>query len=280
MLMNAELFQRLNYEIMMLEKAKKEYTVRLELLGEFKDAFLWRAKPGKGKYYYYSVKRNGSKDYEYLGLTNHRIVKQVQEARFLKEAIRRIDRDLCLLKALADGFLPFDPSHITESLPATYRCDVPPSSELYETEGKKWLARRLEDQKNFPENHPEKKEHRTSDGIWVKSVSEVVLYEMVKSAGLSLIYELPLPMKDYGPPLYPDITVLSPIDMKSEIIIEYVGRLDLREYREEFAKRIDRYIKSGYKIGVNLFFVFSDSKGHIDSMQIKRVVADILGIRN
>ena len=68
--------------------------------------------------------------------------------------------------------------------------------------------------------------------------------------------------------------------MKSEIIIEYVGRLDLREYREEFAKKIDRYIKSGYKIGVNLFFVFSDSKGHIDSMQIKRVVADILGTRN
>ena len=280
MLMNAELYQRLNYEIMMLEKAKKEYAVRLELLVEYKDALLRRAKPGKGKYYYYSVKRNGSKKYDYLGPSDHRIVKQVREARFLKEAIRRIDWDLCLMKALTDGFLPFDPSHITESLPAAYRCDVPPSSELYEIEGKKWLARRLEDQKGFPENYPEKKEHRTSDGIWVKTVSEVVLYEMVKSAGLSLIYELPLPMKDYGPPLYPDITVLSPIDMKSEIIIEYVGRLDLREYREEFARKIARYIKSGYKIGINLFFVFSDNEGHIDSIQIKRVIADILGIRN
>ena len=280
MLMNANLYQRLNYEIKLLEKEKQECIIRLDLLGDCKDDCLRRAKPGKGKYYYYYVKRNGTKGYSYLGPSDHRTVKQIREARFLKEAIRRIDCDLGLMKALIDGFLPYDSSHIAESLPAVYRCDVPPSSELYETEGKKWLSRRLEDQKAFPENYPEKKLHRTSDGIWVKTVSEVVLYEMVKSAGLALIYELPLPMKDYGPPLYPDVTVLSPIDMRTEIIIEYVGRLDLREYREEFARKIARYIKSGYKIGINLFFVFSDNEGHIDSIQIKRVIADILGISN
>lgn len=280
MLMSAELYQRLNYEITMLETAKKEYTDRLELLRDFKDSFLRRVKPGKGKNYYYSVKRKGSKTYAYLGPTDNSIVKRIQEVRFLKEAIRRINLDLGLMKALADGFLPYDTSHINESLPASYRCDVPPSSELYEIEGRKWLARKLEDQKGFPENYPEKKKHRTSDGIMVKTVSEVALYEMVKSAGLALIYELPLAMKDYGPPMYPDVTVLSPIDMKTEIIIEYVGRLDLREYREEFARRVDRYLRSGYKIGVDLFFVFGDSEGHIDSMQINRVIADILGIRN
>ena len=280
MLMNAELHHRLNSEIMMLENMKKEYTARLDLLRDYQGAFLKRAIPGKGKHYYYFVKRNGSKTYDYLGLSDHRIVRQVREARFLGEAIRRIDRNLDLMKALVDGFEPFDASHIAESLPAVYRCDAPPSSKMYEIEGKKWLARRLEDQKMFPENYPENKQQQTSDGIWVKTVSEVVLYEMVKSAGLALIYELPLPMKDYGPPIYPDITVLSPIDMKSEIIIEYVGRLDLREYREEFARKVDRYLRSGYKIGVNLFFVFSDSKGRIDSIQIQKVISDIIGTRN
>lgn len=280
MLMSAELYQRLNYDIMMLERMKEEYTGRLELLRDFKGAFLRRTRPGKGKNYYYSVKRSGSKTYAYLGPTDNRIVKRVQEVRFLKEAIRRIDIDLNLMKGLADDFLPLDASHVNESLPAVYRCDVPPSSELYEIEGKKWLERRLDYQKNFPENYPEKKKHRTSDGAMVKTVSEVALYEMVKSAGLALIYELPLVMKDYGPPMYPDVTVLSPIDMKTEIIIEYVGRLDLREYREEFARKVDRYLRSGYRLGVNLFFVFGDGEGHIDSMQISRVIADILGIRN
>ena len=117
------------------------------------------------------------------------------------------------------------------------------------------------------------------DGIKVKTVSELVLYERLKDAGLALIYELPLPLKDYGPPVYPDVTVLSPIDMKTEIIVEYVGLLDLYEYRVDFVKKLGRYIKSGYIPGVNLFFIFSDANGNVDSIQITKVIADIFGIR-
>ena len=129
----------------------------------------------------------------------------------------------------------------------------------------------------MPENYPQYKRHRTSDGVMVKTISEVVLYEKFKDAGLTQIYELPFIPADHGPPLYPDFTILSPIDMKTEILVEYVGRLDLREYREDFAKRLGRYIASGYKPGVNLFFVFSDKDGNIDSMQISKVISDILG---
>ena len=210
--------------------------------------------------------------------SDNNVVNRIREARFLEEAVRRINKDIELMRALTDGFLPYDPSHISESLPETYRCEVPPVSKLYEIEGKKWLARRLEDQQRFPENYPEKKRHRTSDGIWVKSVSEVVLYEMIKAAGLVQIYELPSPMKDYGPPLYPDSTVLSPIDMQTEIFVEYVGYLDLVDYREGFAKKIGRYINSGYTPGVDLFFVFGDKDGNVDAMQIQKVIADICGM--
>ena len=58
------------------------------------------------------------------------------------------------------------------------------------------------------------------DGIKVKIVSELVLYERLKDAGLAQIYELPLPLKDYGPPLYPDVTILSPKDMKTEMLTQ------------------------------------------------------------
>jgi len=118
----------------------------------------------------------------------------------------------------------------------------------------------------------------TSDGVWVKTVSEVVLYERFKAAGFFQIYELPLVLKDYGPPMYPDFSILSPVDMKTVIYVEYVGRLDLPKYREDFANRIRRYINNGYKPGVNVFFIYSDKDGHIDSMQINKVIADIRGI--
>ncbi len=153
-------------------------------------------------------------------------------------------------------------------------------SKLYEVEGRKWKANRLEFQKRFPENFPQSKTHTTSDEVKVKTISELVLYEKFKDAGLFQIYELPLPMADYGPPLYPDFTILSPIDMKTEIIVEFVGRLDLPKYREDFARRVGRYLKSGYIPGVNLFFVFGDNDGNIDSTQISKIIADIKGLRS
>ena len=144
--MNAELKHRLNYEILMLERTRKEYVSRLERLENYKGSFLRCKNHGHGKYYYF-IKRHGAKAYKYIGDSDKREVKMVREARFLEEAIRRIDRDLGLMKSLADDFLPFDPSHISESLPKTYRCDVPPVSDLYQREGAEWKAAQLDYQK-------------------------------------------------------------------------------------------------------------------------------------
>ena len=276
--MDADLNQRLEYELMMLEHERKEYAERLELLHDCKGSFLRRTRQRKGQYYYY-IKRSGASSYIYLGDASHRDVKRVREMRFLEEAIRRIDHDIDLIKSLIKGFLPYDPGYVNASLPILYRTDVPPVSELYKHKSTAWLADRLSFQKNIPENYPQRKRHRTSDGVMVKSISELAMYEMFKDAGLTQIYELPIVPLDYGPPMYPDFTILSPVDMKTEIIVEFVGRLDLREYREDFAKRVGRYIANGYKPGINLFFVFGDKDGNIDSLQITKVIADIFGVR-
>ena len=279
MMMNAELQHRIDYELMMLENARKEYALRLDHLKDYKGSYLRRVNPGKKKYYYL-VKHRGSKTYQYLGLSGQQEITNVREVRFLEEAIRRIERNIALMKTLADGFISFDPSSICESLPKIYRCEVPPVSDLYEREGARWKADRLKYQKRFPENYPENKRHTTTDRVMVKTISELTLYEMFKAAGLALVYELPLAMNDYGPPLYPDFTILSPVDMKTEIIVEFAGRLDSWSYCKDFGERVSRYINNGYIPGVNLFFVFGDKDGNIDSSQIERVIAEIKGLRN
>ena len=277
-LMDAELNQRLNYEMEMLEHARKEYSARLERLGDCKDALLRRTARRNGKHYYYVKKQD--KRYRYLGGQDDRTVRSIREARFLKEAIRRIDHDMALRNALQNGFESYDPAFVNDSLPEIYRCDMYPVSEAYKRKSAEWLSRKLDYQKTFPENYPQNKRHRTSDGVMVKTISELTLYERFRAAGLAQVYELPLPMKDYGPPLYPDFTILSPVDMRTEIIVEFVGRLDQRGYREDFARKVGRYIASGYIPGVNLFFVYCDGDGNIDSMQITKVISDILGTKS
>lgn len=277
--MDADLTGRLDYELLMLEHQKEEYTHRMDQLLDYKGLSLRRSRRSGGKSYYY-VRRPGSESYRYINRSSQREVDRICEARYLEEALRRVDRNIGLIKSLKNDFLPLDSSHINDSLPITYRSEVLPVSEMYKTISAKWLAKQLEFQKGFPENYPNSKRHKTSDGIMVKTISELLIYERIKDAGLALIYELPFIPSDYGPAMYPDFAVLSPIDMKTVILVEFVGRMDLYKYREDFAKRVGRYIDSGYIPGVNLFFIFGDKDGNIDSQQITKVIADIIGIRN
>lgn len=276
--MDADLTGRLDYELLMLEHQREEYAQRMELLSDYKRTPLHRSKRSEDKSYYY-IKRPGSEVYRYIGTSSNREVIKICEARYLEEAIMRLDHNIDLVKSLRNNFLPLDSSHINDSLPLTYQSEGFSMSETYKEISAKWLTTQLEFQKGFPENFPDNKHYRTSDGVMVKTLSELLIYERFKDAGLTLIYELPFVPNDYGPALYPDFAVLSPIDMKSVIFVEYVGRMDIQRYREDFARRVGRLIDNGYIPGVNLFFIFGDKDGNIDSLQITKVIADILGLR-
>ena len=276
--MNAILSERLNYELLMLEQKRKEFSLRLEQVGNYDGTILRRVKSRNN--YYYCIKRPRDTSYSYIGRESHREVSRICEARFLEEASKRVENNIELINALINNYQSLDIDHINENLPKTYRFEPQPVAERHQSPNAKWLAQNLEFQRRFPENYPENKRHRTSDGVLVKTISEALIYERFKDAGLTVIYELPFLPDDHGPAIYPDFAVLSPIDLESVIFVEFVGRMDLQQYREGFAKKVGRFIDSGYIPGVNLFFIFSDRDGSIDSLQITKLRADIYGLRN
>ena len=275
--MDAELDERLCYELMLLEQQRKDYALRLEKLQDCTNLLLKRMERNGHSYYY--IKRPGSDSYNYINRSSDEI-SRIRETRYLEESISRIDNNIELVRSLKDDYLPLDMSHVNERLPYAYRGEVVPVSDMYREISDKWLARELELQKEFPENYPQYKKHRTSDEIMVKTISELVIYERFKAAGLTQIYELPFLPSDHGPAVYPDFSVLSPIDMESVIFVEFARRMDIHGYREDFARKVGRYIDSGYIPGVNLFFIFSDKDGNVDSLQITKVIADIYGLRD
>ena len=238
--MDAELDHRLNYELKILKCEREEYARRLELCRGFENVCLYSSKHSNGKHYYYA-KQRGAKKYTYLGSKERPDVKRICEAHFLKEAIRRTDINIKLISSLKNKYLPCDQYSINSSLRKTFRSDIPPVSRAYEAEGARWKAKKLEYQAQQPENYPEFKTEMTSDGVKVKTVSELLLYEKFKDAGFIQIYDLP-------------------------------------DYQQKFARRINRYIKNGFKPNVNVFFIYSDKEGHVDSMQINKVIADIRGL--
>ena len=277
--MDQDLQSRLKYELKLLEAERMRQVSRLQELDSYRDILLKRIVPKKGRGNYYYAKVRGSDKFKYIGSGCDQRILRVKEAAHLTKSIRRIDNNIALITSLINGYTSYDYDSVDNDLPLAYRNNGRPSTSAYQLTGLKWKKEKLIYQAGFPENFPEHKTETTSDDVKVKTVSELVLYERLKSAGLIFVYELPMPCIDYGPNLYPDFTVLSPVDLKTEIIVEYVGRLDMPNYRLDFAKRIHRYMQNGYIPGVNLFFVFGDLKGHVDSLQISKVLADITGVR-
>lgn len=275
--MDADLNRRLDYELKQLSALRNTCARRLMNLNGREYTLLRKTKRKHGGVYYYAG-RKGKKKFSYLGNARVSEVKRIREAHFLKEYISRIDDNIAAIKRFIADYLPYDRYSINAALREIYRGDVTPVSEAYRIEGEKWLAEKIAFQKEYPENYPEHKTERASDGTMLKTISELLVYERLKDAGLYVLYELPLVLNDYGPAIYPDFTILSPVDMKTVIIVEFVGRLDMSVYREAFARKLGRYIENGYIPGVNLFLIYGDKDGHVDSMQINRVIADIKGI--
>lgn len=317
--MDHELFSRLQYELKNLQTAKSQYVSQLsgiknaheEIISRTVDPSMETIDPlkmllkrnVKKNGTYYSGKIRGDKKFKYIGTGQHNLVLQVKQAFHIRQTLDAISNDIDLIESVLRGYMPYDAASIDKTLPLTYQKNangslrksadetrqsshvgnVAPISPVISLEyleaGITWKQKKLEYQAGFPENYPEHKTEMTSDGTMVKTISEMVIYERLLSAGLYFVYELPFPSNDYGPNLYPDFTILSPIDRKTELIIEYVGRLDQQDYRDAFARRIYRYMQNGYIPGVNLFLAFGDIRGHVDSLQVTKIIADILGTR-
>ena len=223
---------------------------------------------------YYRAKRQGSKKYKYVGTESSIAVQYIKEVHFLNKSIELIKANMKLIEDLLNNYIEPDYESINSILPSAYRGAPVLDNSLYLKKAAQWKKEKESYKKTFPPNHPEKNTKRTLDGTMVKTKSEMIISNMLYQYSLVNVYELPIAL-DYGPPLYPDFTILSPSDMQTEIIIEHIGRLDKRDYRDDFAWKLFRYMRKGYMPGSNLILTFDDLDGNLDSIPIMQVITDL-----
>jgi ATP-dependent exoDNAse (exonuclease V) alpha subunit len=116
--------------------------------------------------------------------------------------------------------------------------------------------------------------HRTTNGVAVRSKSEVIVAEVFEKNGISFLYEQPLPSrsdpKDFR---LPDFT----ISYQGDIFYwEHLGMLGLPVYREAWEKKRVWYEQNGY--GSQLITSQDGQDGSIDAQAIEHTVKQrILG---
>ncbi len=107
--------------------------------------------------------------------------------------------------------------------------------------------------------------HKSNDGTFVRSKSEVIICNLLAEEGIEYEYERRLETKDGW--RLPDFTFIDPAG--ELIILEHLGMLHKPAYRKDWEKKKKFYEEQGFIEGVNLFITVDDEKGGIDSQSIK-----------
>jgi hypothetical protein len=106
--------------------------------------------------------------------------------------------------------------------------------------------------------------HKTKNGIYVRSKSEVIIANLLHDADIDFVYERKFETgKGWR---LPDFSI--PTSSDELIILEHLGMLHKPSYREEWELKKEFYEKNGYSLGDNLFVTTEDENGAIDSESI------------
>ncbi|MBE6019739.1 MAG: hypothetical protein E7230_05350 [Clostridiales bacterium] len=222
---------------------------------------------------YYDVIRKDSGKKTYLGGEKHEQVLAIKRYRYAGKALEVLDRDIELLDSLVRNYIQPDYDTINSLLPATYRTDLRSpglSTASMPPEAVEWKKRLEAEKAKYPPYKPEQLKHPAMDGTMMRSKSEVIIANMLIQAGIPFVYEAPLFIN--GKNVLPDFTILSLIDLKTEIIIEHQGMIFVDEYANKFIRSLRLFLQTDWIPNKNIFFTFDNAQETIDPRQVLSIL--------
>lgn len=215
----------------------------------------------KCNHVYYCGLYPGQTKARYIGNELNSEVMLICEARYLEKSLSVIDEDIKNIRDFLEKYKSVSFGGINNMLPMTYRRDVM-RTEIRNEAARKWKEQAEAYKATFEEYKPEEKIHTTLDGTKVRSKSEMAIYNYLLENGYTFVYELPL--RTNGRTFYPDFTILSEIDYKTEVRIEHQGMYGDSGYRDRSEAREYDYWKNGFLPARDIYFTFDDNKGGLD----------------
>lgn len=209
----------------------------------------------------------------YLGKASDLEVKKIKRAHFLKAAITTYRHNIDVLENLINEFMDFDDVSINQRLPLVYREEVLSSyAQIADPRGLEWMKKALAIKSKYTPPNPEGLKYATCDGTLVRSKSEVIIYNFLKSLGIFFVYEFPIVTKNGI--LWPDFVILSEIDFQDVIMLEHFGMMDNEGYRIKVPVKINNYMDAGYEPGRDVFFTFENKMMGVNTSIIYSILKE------
>lgn len=252
-----------------LKRIRDRSSKRLIAISEYSDWTLKQGATVNGVTYYNAI-RPGSKQRIYLGNQSKESVIRIQESRYLGELVKTVNRDIDLIEQFLEFYESVHFVNINEKLPKVYRNNKALSARDKKRVAASWKSRKEKEKAKYPIYRPEELKQPTIDGNYVRSKSEAMIYNYLLEHGYTFVYELPLEGKTRL--FYPDFTILSEIDYKTEIRIEHHGMMGDDGYRQNAEAREYDYWYNGYLPGRDVYYTYDDNRGVFDIMPIAEIL--------
>lgn len=226
---------------------------------------IWNRKDG-GTVFYVRYSCDGKRITKHLNKTNDDLRKYVNK-RFAVDALRVMKRNQKACEAFLKHHSGTEAEIIAQSYSEEFQII---NSNLIMTricKEKKWLN------EAYPTN-PFNKEaavHDTKKGVYVRSKSEAMISNALYDRGIPYRNECILRLRDNGPEIYPDFTILKP-DHSGVIYWEHFGMLGKEDYSSDACKKIKRYINSGIFPGIQLIVTMESETVPLSSVMIEQII--------
>ncbi len=245
------------------KKLMEEYRVRLALLPPGR---LKRRLRGTDIEYYHVCGKE-----IYISRSNRRLVEELKLKRYFHTAVERMEQNIQQQQRLLEKYMPYGYGDIEKAVPDTYKLEnIIYGQESFDMAGRCYTAESPGGERSFRSEHCM---HTTSKGHKVRSKSEMLICDLLDSAGLDYEYEKPLKLKLRGGEriyVHPDFTFSNTYG--DEIYWEHLGMLGDAEYRSKAVKKIETYIENGIIPSDRLFITGESLDGKLDSGAIMRTI--------
>lgn len=223
----------------------------------------------RGKLHYY-LKQKGNSKLRYLRANEDAIVNNIKSERYLRKLLQIIDQDIRLLECVNKDYVIPQHAGINSLLPKTYRMNASPVLGSSSDAAKEWKKKKEAEKSRYAVYRPEDLNYMALDGTMMRSLSEVNIANYLISLGITFVYELPITVN--GIRLLPDFIILSPIDNKTEILIEHQGAMGNENYHSKYIRTLLNYLNTPLIPNKDVFFTFNHLDGHLDLRQIDYIL--------
>lgn len=225
------------------------------------------------KYFYLTNFEKSTRRRKYLGNSRNPKVIEIKEYHYLDNLIENCKSNIKALQNILNKYVIVSPDEMEKRIPKAYNVNSVLLNKIFGTlDTSEWKANAIKTRNANERYMPDKLQHKANCGEMMRSRGEVIIANILDSLELEYVYELPMMMN--GNRKIPDFVVLHPIK-KVEIIIEYMGLYNEKEYRESNEKKIAEYFDAGYILGRNLFVFMDDANGSFDSEITNKILKTI-----